>query len=62
MLQVNPETPLAKTLLTLIRTLDRVTKKLDIPYFIIGATARDILMEHVYHLRQREQQETWISP
>ena len=47
MLQVNPETPLAKTLLTLIRTLDRVTKKLDVPYFIIGATARDILMEHV---------------
>ena len=62
MLQVNPETPLAKALLTLIRTLNRVTKKLDIPYFIIGATARDILMEHVYALEQREQRGTWISP
>lgn len=50
MLQVNPEKPLATTLLTLVRALDRVTKKLDIPYFIIGATARDILMEHVYAL------------
>jgi predicted nucleotidyltransferase len=50
MLQVNPETPLTKTLLALIRTLDRVTKELDIRYFIIGATARDILMEHVYAL------------
>jgi predicted nucleotidyltransferase len=50
MLQVNPETPLTKPLLTLIRALDHVTKELDIPYFVIGAAARDILMEHVYAL------------
>jgi predicted nucleotidyltransferase len=37
-------------LLTLIHSLDAVTRELDIPYFIIGATARDILMEHVYGL------------
>jgi predicted nucleotidyltransferase len=51
MLRVNPENPLATTLLRLIRTLDHVTRKLDIPYFIIGATARDILMEQVYALQ-----------
>lgn len=50
MLQVKPSKPLTKTLLTLIRILDQVAKQLDIPYFIIGATARDILMEHVYEL------------
>lgn len=50
MLQVKPETPLAPILLTLIRTLDRVARQLNIPYFVIGATARDILMEHVYGL------------
>jgi predicted nucleotidyltransferase len=50
MLQVKPDKPLTKTLITLIRTLDRVAKQLDIPYFVIGATARDILMEHVYEL------------
>jgi predicted nucleotidyltransferase len=50
MLQVLPERPLTKTLLMLVRALDRMTKQLNIAYFIIGATARDILMEHVYGL------------
>jgi predicted nucleotidyltransferase len=50
MLQLRPDKPLTRTLLMLIRTLDNVAKQLSIPYFVIGATARDILMEHVYGL------------
>ena len=30
--------------------LDDVARKMDITYFVIGATARDILLEHVYGL------------
>lgn len=50
MLQVKPDRPLSPLLLALIRTLDGVAKGLSIPYFVIGATARDILMEHVHAL------------
>ena len=50
MLQVRPDRPLGPLLLGLIRILDDVATRLDIPYFVIGATARDILMEHVYAL------------
>ena len=50
MLRVQSEKPLTDTLLTVVRSLDQLTKQLGIPYFIIGATARDILMEHVYGL------------
>lgn len=50
MLKVRPDRPLSPTLLTLIRHLDHMAKLTGIPYFVIGAAARDILMEHVYEL------------
>jgi predicted nucleotidyltransferase len=50
MLRVRPENPLSPSLLTLIRSLDAVMNELAIPYFVIGATARDILVEHVHGL------------
>ncbi|PKB13766.1 nucleotidyl transferase AbiEii/AbiGii toxin family protein [Janthinobacterium sp. 64] len=50
MLQVKPNVPLTDVLLRLIGALDQVAKQLKISYFVIGATARDILMEHVYEL------------
>lgn len=50
MLQIKPDRPLSPILIALIRTLDQVAKRAGVPYFIIGATARDILMEHVYAL------------
>ena len=50
MLQVRPDRPLSPPLLALIRTLDSVATRLRIPDFVIGATARDVLMEHVYAL------------
>jgi len=50
MLKIRSDKPLANTLLTLIHTLDAVMKQLAIPYFVIGASARDILVEHVHGL------------
>jgi predicted nucleotidyltransferase len=50
MLTVKPDKPLSPSLLMLVRALDGVAKQLQIPYFVIGATARDILIEHVYGL------------
>lgn len=50
MLQVKPDKPLNPLLATLMRKLDEVARQLKIPYFVIGATARDILMEHVHAL------------
>lgn len=49
-LKVKSDRPLAGTLLALIRSLDQVAQGLAISYFVIGATARDILMEHVHGL------------
>ncbi len=48
MLQVNPNRPLSRTLLSLIHVLDDQAKQLGISYFIIGATARDIVLQHVH--------------
>lgn len=48
MLQVKADKPLSSILVSLIRALDNIAKQLGISYFVIGATARDILMEHVY--------------
>jgi predicted nucleotidyltransferase len=50
MLTVKSDKPLSPNLLMLIRTLDQVATQLQIPYFVIGATARDILIEHVHGL------------
>jgi predicted nucleotidyltransferase len=50
MWKIRPDKPLSETLLALIRTLDAVMKQLAIPYFVIGASARDILVEHVHGL------------
>jgi predicted nucleotidyltransferase len=33
-----------------MRTVDAVMKALNLPYFIVGATARDILLTHVFGL------------
>jgi predicted nucleotidyltransferase len=50
MLKIKPDKPLSASLIMLIRTLDQVAMQLGIPYFVIGATARDILIEHVHGL------------
>lgn len=54
MLQVKPDKPLSPALspvlLALMYALDNSATALNAPYFVIGATARDILLEHVYGL------------
>lgn len=50
MLKIKPGKALSPDLLMLIRALDQAAKQLHIPYFVIGATARDILIEHVHGL------------
>ena len=50
MLKIRPDKPLADALLALIRKLDAVMGQLAIPYFVIGASARDILVGHVHGL------------
>lgn len=47
---VRPDRPLSPELVLLVRQLDQVAAGLQIPYFVIGATARDILIEHVHGL------------
>lgn len=37
-------------LIEVVRELDQVTKKVDIAFFIVGATARDLLLEHGFGL------------
>ncbi len=40
---------LDKYSLEIISSIEKVTNSLGIPFFIIGATARDIILEHIYN-------------
>jgi predicted nucleotidyltransferase len=35
----------------LLRSLNKITRELDIPYFVTGAMARDIILEHAYGIK-----------
>lgn len=48
MYKVRPDKPLSSTQLALLHALDDVAKQLVIPYYVVGASARDILLEHVH--------------
>ncbi|MEW6763215.1 MAG: nucleotidyl transferase AbiEii/AbiGii toxin family protein [Pseudomonadota bacterium] len=48
MFKVRLDRPLSGTQLALLHALDEVAKQLAIPYFVVGASARDILLEHVH--------------
>jgi len=37
-------------LIEVMRELDTATKKVDIPFFIVGATARDLVLEYGFDL------------
>jgi predicted nucleotidyltransferase len=47
---VRSDRPIDPVPLYLMRTVDAVMKSLNLPYFIVGATARDILLTHVFGL------------
>jgi len=39
-----------KKSVTILSEIDRITDKLQLPYFIVGATARDILLQHAHDI------------
>lgn len=47
-LQTSPEFPVDPLIRQIIQTIDGVLRSGDIPYMLVGATARDLLLHHVY--------------
>jgi predicted nucleotidyltransferase len=47
-LSISPERPLDPTTLTILELIDRLLRKAQIPYMLVGATARDLLLYHVH--------------
>lgn len=50
MLFVKSDRPVDPIVVATIREVDRATKSLDLPYFLAGAAARDIVLHHVFGL------------
>lgn len=48
MLSVKSERPVDALTVAVSRELDRVARDLELPYFLAGAMARDILLTHVF--------------
>lgn len=48
MLKLKLENPIDSTTITILESVARVSADLGIDYFVVGATARDILLTHVY--------------
>lgn len=53
MFVVPEDRPLDPVTIAILRSLHQITEQLEISYAIVGATARDILMTHVFGIRQR---------
>lgn len=50
MLSVKPDAPIDQGVVEVLRAVDGVAAALGVPYFLVGATARDILLVHVFGL------------
>jgi predicted nucleotidyltransferase len=50
-LKIRPDKPLEATQLEIMRHVDHVARSLDLSYFVAGALARVILLEHVHGQR-----------
>ena len=48
MLSIKPDLPLDPIIIEILRHVEAQAEKSDIPYFVVGALARDILLHHVY--------------
>ena len=42
-----------KTSVSILKEIEEVSIRIDIPFFIVGATARDIILEHQFNIRPR---------
>jgi len=38
---------------TVFKEIDRIARRLGIPFFVVGATARDIIFEHIHDIKPR---------
>lgn len=47
-LSISPDRPLDPLTLVVLRVIDGILRKAGIPYMLVGATARDLLLFHVY--------------
>jgi predicted nucleotidyltransferase len=47
-LPINPKLPVDPTTLEILQTIDRALRSGQIPYMLVGGTARDLLLHHVY--------------
>lgn len=50
MLSTRPDNPVDQHTVAVLEQLDRVVRKLGRPYVVLGATARDVWLTHVYGL------------
>lgn len=48
MLSIKPDRPIAPLTLAVMREVDALIRELELTYFICGAMARDILLQHVH--------------
>src|SRR4051794_38895528 len=48
MVSVNPDRPVDQLTVAVIREVDKLVRELGLNYFLCGAMARDILLQHVY--------------
>ena len=60
MYTIRPDKPVNPVLLEILATVQAITKKLGCDYLLVGATARDMLMTHVFGLDARRT--TWTLP
>jgi len=44
---------ISETSVSILREIEEVSTKLDIPFFVVGATARDIILEHQFDINTR---------
>jgi predicted nucleotidyltransferase len=47
-LSTSPERPVDLFILSFLELIDRLLSKAKIPYMLVGATARDLLLYHVF--------------
>jgi predicted nucleotidyltransferase len=48
MLFIKPDCPVDALTVAVSREIDQVARELNVPYFLVGAMARDIVLTHVY--------------
>ena len=53
MFSIRPDRPLDEVALKILNEVSNVANSMGINYFVVGATARDILLTHVFEMEVR---------